>query len=101
VAQIEVSRADVEQLLSRFNVTVTDDGGSAAFIVTLSGADFERLGSHYRSPEAFVEASFVFLLSRESKSEILSAFDISQIKGFFPEFELAIDKPPESGVPKG
>lgn len=101
VAEIEVSRADVEQFLSRFNVRVTDDDGSVAFVVTLSGADFERLGSHYRSPEAFIEACFVFLLSRESKSEILSVFDVSQIRGFFPEFELTIDTPLDDGTPKG
>jgi hypothetical protein len=101
VAEIEVGRADVERFLSRFNVRVTDGDGTAAFVVTLSRADFERLGSHYRSPEAFVEACFVFLLSRESKDAILPAFDVSQIRGFFPEFELAIDLPPESGVPEG
>jgi hypothetical protein len=101
VAEIEVSRADVEKFLSRFNVRVTDGDGTAAFVVTLSGADFERLGRNYRSPEAFVEACFVFLLSREPKDEILSAFDVSQIRGFFPEFELAIGKPPQSRTPEG
>jgi hypothetical protein len=101
VARVEVRRADVEQFLSRFHVEVTDDDGSAGFVVTLSGSDFERLGRNYRSPEAFVEACFVFLLSRESKDQILPAFDVSQIRGFFPEFELAIDTPPDGGTPKG
>jgi hypothetical protein len=101
VAEIEVRRADVEQFLSRFHVRVTDDGGSAEFVVTLSGTDFERLGGNHRSPEAFVKACFVFLLERESKDEILSVFDVSQIRGFFPEFELAIGRPTETGMPKG
>src|SRR5438045_4152217 len=101
VAEIELRRADTEQFMSRFQVRVTDDGGSADFVVTLSGTDLERLGGNHASPEAFVEACFAFLLARESKDEIPPAFDVSQIRGYFPEFELAIAAPPERGTPEG
>jgi hypothetical protein len=93
VPEIEVSRADVEQFMSRFLVRVKEDDDVSSHVVTLSGADYERLGGSYRSPEAFIQACFVFLLARESKENILGTFDVSQIGGFFPEFETEIDKP--------
>jgi hypothetical protein len=93
VPEIEVSRADVEQFLSRFLVRVKDGGEVTSHVVTLSGADYERLGSGYRSPEAFVEACFAFMLAREPKDQILGSFDVSQIKSYFPEFEAEIDRP--------
>jgi hypothetical protein len=93
VPEIEVSRADVEQFMSRFLVRVKEDDEVVSHVVTLSGADYERLGANYRSPEAFVQACFEFLLARESKDQILGTFDVSQIGGYFPEFEAEIDKP--------
>jgi hypothetical protein len=94
VREIEISRSDVEQFLSRFTVSLRDESGSSQHVVTLSGTDFERLGRSYRSPEAFVEACFAFLLERESREQILSSFDISQIKIHFPDFEELIGRPP-------
>jgi hypothetical protein len=93
VPEIEVSRADVEQFLSRFTVQVKEGDEVTSHEVTLSGSDFERLGGRYRSPEAFVEACFEFLLARESKDQILGTFDVSQIAGYFPEFEAEIGHP--------
>ena len=90
--EIEVSRADVEQFLSRFLVRVKDGGEVTSHVVTLSGADYERLGGGYRTPEAFVEACFAFMLAREPKDQILGSFDVSQITTYFPEFESEIDK---------
>ncbi|HSH33515.1 MAG TPA: hypothetical protein VLB31_07835, partial [Actinomycetota bacterium] len=62
--------------------------------VTLSGADWDRLGTGYRSPEMFVEACFTFLLQHEPKEQILASFDVSQISGYFPDFERAIASRP-------
>jgi hypothetical protein len=93
VPEIEVSRADVEQFMSRFLVRVKDGDEVSSHVVMLSGADYERLGGNYRSPEGFVRACFEFLLEREPKEQILATFDISQIGGYFPEFESEIDSP--------
>jgi hypothetical protein len=92
--EIEVSRVDVEQFLSRFHVRVVDDVTATEHDVTLSRADHERLAGRYPSPEAFVRACFEFLLEREPKESILDAFDISQIATYFPEFETQILRPP-------
>jgi hypothetical protein len=90
VTEIDVTRADVEQFLSRFNVRVAEDGTATQHVVTLSGVDFERLGKGYRSPEAFVRECFVYLLERESRDQIMESFDVSQIRTFFPDFEVDI-----------
>ncbi len=91
---ITVTRgADVERLLSRFDVTVEEDGSSTRHTVTLSSADRERLGGAYPTPEAFVRACFEFLLEREPKERILGSFDVSEIGRYFPEFERRIQAP--------
>jgi hypothetical protein len=91
--EIEISRSDVEQFLSRFNVSLKDDAGTTQHVVTLSGTDYERLGRNYRTPEEFIEACFAFLLEREPSDRILASFDISQIRSYFPEFEEIIGQP--------
>jgi hypothetical protein len=91
VPKIEVTASDVEALVSRFDVRVSDDDGSATeHDVTLSRADHERLGSGYPSPQMFIRACFEFLLERESKESILRSFDVSQIGTYFPEFDREI-----------
>ena len=88
--EIEVTRADVEQFMSRFNVRVAEDDTATEHVVTLSGADYERLGKGFRSPEAFVRECFAYLLELEPKDQIMTSFDVSQIRTYFPEFELDI-----------
>jgi hypothetical protein len=84
---IEITRTDVENLLSRFRVRLTDaDGTSTEHVVTLSRAEWERFGSTYRTPEALIEASFRFLLAREPKEQILEAFGLGQIPRYFPSY---------------
>jgi hypothetical protein len=80
----------VERLPSRFEVTVSDAEGSARYDVTLSSADYERLGTDHGSPEDLVRACFEFLLEREPKGSILRSFDVSVIGRYFPEFERVI-----------
>jgi hypothetical protein len=93
MAEIEVKRNDIERMLSRFQVTVREDRDESRYEVTLSATDFERLGAHYRSPEAFIRACFEFLLEREPKEQILPSFDVSVISMYFPEFERRICTP--------
>ena len=90
VVEIEVTRADVEQFMSRFNVRVAEDDTATEHVVTLSGTDYERIGKGYRSPEAFVRECFAYMLERETKDQIMASFDINQIRTYFPEFELDI-----------
>jgi hypothetical protein len=90
---IEVQRTDVERFLSRFTVRVTDEVGTSTHTVTLSGADWERLGKPFHSPDDLVCASFAYLLSREPKEQILSSFDLSDISTYFPGWERELVSP--------
>ena len=91
---IEIARSDVENLLSRFHVRLADDDGtSTEHDVTVSRAEWERFGVGYRTPEQLVEASFRFLLERESKEQILAAFDLGQITRYFPSYPHDIVSP--------
>jgi hypothetical protein len=90
--EIQVTRTDVERFMSTFSVRVTDAGSESSYTVTLSGADWERLGQGYPSPESLVEASFAFLLEREPKEQILASFDLTDISQYFPDFERSISK---------
>jgi hypothetical protein len=90
LAEIRVTRTDVERSPWSFHVTVRDGGSETSHDVTMSPEDFARLGSDYRSPEDFVLACFGFLLEREPKESILSAFDVTVIGRYFPEFESRI-----------
>jgi hypothetical protein len=91
---IEISRSDVENVLSRFHVRLRDaDGSSSEHDVTVSRADWERFGPGYRTPEALVEASFRFLLEREPKEQILAEFDLGMISRYFPSYGRDIARP--------
>ena len=93
MAEIEVRRASGEDLVPRFRVTVTDeDGSTTVHEVTVSLADFERLGRNFRALDEFVRACLQFLLEREPKELILPSFDVSTISSYFPEFEDTISR---------
>lgn len=91
---IEISRSDVENMLSRFTVRLTGaDGSSTEHEVTVSRVDWERFGGSYRTPEALVEESFRFLLDREPKEQIRGSFGLGQIPQFFPSYARDISSP--------
>jgi len=52
--------------------------------------DLRRVGGEDVSAERLLEASFRFLLDRESNTSILSSFDLPVIGRYFPEFEKEI-----------
>lgn len=91
---IDIDRTDIENLVSRFHVRLRDDDGSTSeHVVTVSRAEWERFGTGYRTPEELVEASFRFLLDRETKDQILGSFGLGQITLYFPSFEREIAPP--------
>jgi hypothetical protein len=73
-----------------FQVTVKERRGETRHRVTLSKADYQRLGGDRISPEDLVAESFRFLLERESKESILRSFDLTVISRYFPEYERVI-----------
>jgi len=60
------------------------------FTVNLNRQYYEEITAGDYTPEKLIEASFEFLLDRESKESILSRFDLPVIKRYFPEYERKI-----------
>ena len=58
--------------------------------VRVSAANLDRLAPGSGDPRRLVEASFAFLLERESPQMILRSFDLSEIGRYFPEYEREI-----------
>jgi hypothetical protein len=74
----------------RFEVVISDGGGSSRHQVTASAADIARLAPPATTAEDIVEASFRFLLDREPKESILARFDLTVIARYFPDFEAKL-----------
>ena len=58
--------------------------------VRVSAADLARLGGGAATPNDLVRTSFAFLLEREPPGSILHAFRLTDISGYFPEYEREI-----------
>jgi hypothetical protein len=76
----------------RCTVTISDDVSTSTHDVSVSDEDATRLAA--ASTEGDVERllyeTFDFLLERESKEQILSAFDLSVVSRYFPDYEHEI-----------
>jgi hypothetical protein len=70
----------------RCAVDVSDATGTTHHMVRVSRKDFDRW-HRGRTAEDLVRDSFGFLLERESKASILSEFDLSVIKRYFPDYD--------------
>ena len=89
MANITVSKTESDDAFE-FQVTVKEGRGETRHRVTLSKADYQRLGGGRTSPEELVTESFRFLLEREPKESILRSFDLTVIGRYFPEYERVI-----------
>jgi hypothetical protein len=75
-----------------FEVTVIDGDESSSHEVELMDSDYSELTDEQVAPELLIEKSFHFLLAREDKENILPAFNLTEIKLYFPEFEEAVSE---------
>ena len=92
MTQINIAREIEGKNNWTYEVQLTDGGQSHDYKVTLSWSDYD-LWSHGRvAPEKVVHAAFEFLLQRESPSMILSKFDCSVIRRYFPEVDQELPK---------
>jgi hypothetical protein len=76
----------------RCGVTVRDGRGSSTHEVTVGTEDAARLAAatDQAEVERLLYETFDFLLDREPKESILSSFDISVVRRYFPEYEHEI-----------
>jgi len=73
-----------------FEVVVKDDKGEKSFLVKCDTSYLKKLRVEKSTPQELLHKSFLFLLDRESKEEILSSFNLSDIQRYFPEYEEEI-----------
>ncbi len=71
-------------------VRVGEPSHATEHVVSVSAAELERFAPGAADPRRLVEASFAFLLERESKESILARFALSTIERYFPEYPAAI-----------
>jgi hypothetical protein len=76
---------------TNFKVTV-ESNTTTTHEVTVSPSYYKKLTGEKVSPETLIKKSFEFLLEREPNTSILSAFDLTVINQYFPEYERIIRK---------
>ena len=92
MARIEVGSETEGKNNWQYQVSIKESGLTHNYEVTLSWPDYD-LWSHGRvAPEKVVNAAFEFLLAREPATSILSKFDCSLIRRYFPEVDAELPK---------
>ena len=76
-----------DQGAETFRVVVTEGSSQTTHVVTAGAAYCERLTGGAASAVELIRRSFEFLLEREPKESILSAFELPVIGRYFPEYE--------------
>jgi hypothetical protein len=71
-------------------VEVADPRGATRHTVDVSARDLARWGRSGEMVAQLVQRAFDFLLARESPSQILRRFQLSDIQRYFPEFDEEI-----------
>jgi hypothetical protein len=70
-----------------FDVVVRDARGESRHRLTMQADEAGRWAKFGADPSCCAEAAMRFLLDREPKESILSAFDMRVIRRYFPEFD--------------
>ena len=83
-----------------FDVAIRDTRGESRHRVTIQADEAERWAKLGAEPSHCVEAAIRFLIDREPKESILSAFDMSVIQRYFPFPGYLVQRggKPRSGV---
>ena len=92
MSEIEIGPETEEASCWRYEVRVFADGRTHDFEVTLSFADYDHWSHGRVGPSRVVESAFEFLLQREPATSILSKFDCSVIRRYFPEVDEKLPK---------
>ncbi len=87
--EVRISVNSVDR--TTFEVKV-EGGSTTSHKVTVAPSYYQSLTGGRVPPEELVDASFRFLLERESNTSILRRFDLSLISRYFPEYEALIQK---------
>ena len=92
MADIEVGTETERDHAWSYQVRVFDGGRTHEYAVTLSFSDYDHWSHGRVAPSKVVHRAFEFLLQRESAESILSKFDCSVIRRYFPEVDRELPK---------
>lgn len=92
MSKIEIGQETEGNNQWTYDVQVHDGGRTHRYRVTLSFSDYDLWSKGRVSPSRVVEAAFEFLLEQESPGEILSKFDCSVIRRYFPAVDKSLPK---------
>jgi len=70
-----------------YEVSIIDGDRKYSYEATLSFQDYDLWSHGQIAPSAVVEKAFRFLLEREPAGSIMSKFDCSLIRRYFPEVD--------------
>jgi hypothetical protein len=87
MADIEVGQETEAANHWAYEVSVFDGGRKHDYRVTLSFQDYDLWSRGRVSPSRVVESAFKFLLNNEPASSIMSKFDCSVIRRYFPHVD--------------
>jgi hypothetical protein len=73
-----------------FDVIVHDGHGEGRHQVTIQADEARRWAELGAEPPRGVEAVMRFLIDREPKESIMSAFDTNVVRRYFPDFDDAL-----------
>ncbi|MEM0914266.1 MAG: hypothetical protein AAGB29_01225 [Planctomycetota bacterium] len=90
MAEIEIGTETESARGWSYDVTVFDAGRTHRYAVTLSFSDYDLWSKGAAPPSTVVQRAFAFLLEREPASAILSRFDCSVIRRYFPEVDQVL-----------
>jgi hypothetical protein len=74
-----------------YEVLITHDGATS-HLITLNQNDYEKYSHNQCTREELINASFQFLLDRESNQSILKKFALNVIESYFPEYPDELSK---------
>ncbi|MGZ5005028.1 MAG: hypothetical protein ACXWG7_05695 [Chthoniobacterales bacterium] len=82
----------VEQLSDEEWLVTVQSKQTTKHRVRLTNANVQQFGRGQADAKQLLDASFRFLLERESNTSILSSFELPVISRYFPEYEREIGK---------
>jgi hypothetical protein len=89
MSDIAISVTPVSTQALTLDVVVRDARGESRHRVAMQADEAKRWAKLGADPSHCVEAAMRFLVDREPKEAILSAFDMRVIRRYFPEFDDA------------
>lgn len=92
MAQIEIGTETEGRNQWAYDVRIVENGRTHRYNVTLSWSDYDHWSHGRVPPSRVVEAVFRFLLEREPAGAILSRFDCSVVRRYFPEVDKELPK---------